>query len=64
MKEELTYEERVQWFVQNYYESGMEYQIMLENLKSEDLDNFKWYDEYIKIPKYKDELEKLTSSHG
>jgi hypothetical protein len=56
MRQELTYEERVQWFVNNYYETGMEYQIMLLNMKGEDLDNFKWYDHFIKIPKYKDEI--------
>jgi hypothetical protein len=52
----LSYEERIKWFVSNYYETGMEYQIMLDNMKNDDLDNFKWYDDFIKIPKYKDEL--------
>jgi hypothetical protein len=55
-RKKLTYEERVQWFVNNFYETGMEYEIMLYNLKDEDLDNFKWYDDIIKIPKYKDEV--------
>ncbi len=41
MKTELTYEERIAWFVENYYESGMEYQSLLVTLKDEDLDNFK-----------------------
>lgn len=50
----LTYEERVAWFFQNYYETGMEYKswILAENRK--DLDNFYWYGEKINIPKYKD----------
>lgn len=52
----LTYEERIQWFVQNYYESGMEYQMLLITLKDEDLDHFKWYDEFLKFPKYKYEI--------
>jgi hypothetical protein len=56
IRKKLTYEERVQWFVNNFYETGMEYQIMLDNMKNDDLDNFKWYDDFIKIPKYKDEL--------
>jgi hypothetical protein len=53
---ELSYEERILWFFRNYYETGMEYLTMLENLKNEDLDKIEWYDEFIKIPKYKDEL--------
>jgi hypothetical protein len=53
MKTELTYEERIAWFVENYYESGMEYQNLLVTMKDEDLDNFKWYDDFISIPKYK-----------
>jgi hypothetical protein len=53
MKTELTYEERIAWFVENYYESGMEYQSLLITMKEEDLDNFKWYDDFITIPKYK-----------
>ena len=53
----LSYEERIKWFVQNYYESGMEYLSLLETMKNEDLDNFKWYDEIIKFPKYKHEIE-------
>jgi len=53
MKTELTYEERIAWFVENYYESGMEYQSLLVTMKDEDLDNFKWYDDFISIPKHK-----------
>jgi hypothetical protein len=53
----LTYEERIKWFFQNYYETGMEYESWFETMKNEDLDNFKWYDEIIKFPKYKHEIE-------
>lgn len=56
IREELTYEERIRWFVINYFETGMEYQIMLDSCKKDDLDNFKWYGEIIKIPKYRDEV--------
>jgi hypothetical protein len=53
----LTYEERIAWFVKNYYEQGMEYESLLVTMKDEDLDNFQWYDEVIKFPKYKCEIE-------
>ena len=53
MKIELTYEERIQWFISNYYETGMEYESLLITMKDEDLDNFKWYNDIISIPKYK-----------
>ena len=56
MDGKLTYEERIQWFISNFYETGMEYQSLLESMKDEDLDNFKWYDDFIKIPKYRNEL--------
>jgi hypothetical protein len=49
---ELTYEERVRWFVNNYYETGMEYASMLESMRDEDLDNFVWYGETMQIPKF------------
>jgi len=56
LREKLTYEERIAWFIQNFYETGMEYEILLKSMKNENLDNLKWYDDFIKIPKYKDEL--------
>ena len=56
IREELTYKERIAWFLYNYYETGMEYPILLKTMLSEDLDNLKWYNDYIKIPKYCDEL--------
>lgn len=52
----LTYKERIDWFVANFYETGMEYQIIYDSFKNEDLDRIKWYDDFIKIPEYKDEL--------
>jgi hypothetical protein len=52
MNKELTYEQRVRWFVNNYYETGMEYASMLESMKNKDLDNFEWYGEKIQIPKF------------
>ena len=51
--EKLTYEERVRWFVNNYYETGMEYEGLLVSMKNEDLDNLEWYGDKISIPKYK-----------
>lgn len=52
-KIELTYEERVKWFINNYYETGMEYELLLETMKDKDLNNFKWYNDVISIPRYK-----------
>ena len=48
---DATYEERIAWFVANYYETGMEYSGMLESMRDENLDAFKWYDEIVKIPR-------------
>ena len=56
---ELTYEERVRWFVNNYYETGMEYASMLESMRDDDLDNFVWYGETIRIPKFHSGNERL-----
>ncbi len=56
-KIELTYEERVKWFITNFYETGMEYEYLLDALKNEDLDNLKWYNDVISIPKYKIETK-------
>jgi hypothetical protein len=47
---EATYEERVAWFVANYYKTGMEYESMLESMKEVNLDSFEWYDETVSIP--------------
>ena len=60
-KIELTYEERVKWFITNYYETGMEYEILLETMKDKDLNNLKWYNDVISIPKYKVKTEFGTS---
>ena len=55
-RKKLTYKERIDWFVANFYETGMEYQIIYDSFKNENLDRIKWYDDFIKIPKYTDEL--------
>lgn len=57
LERELTYEERVAWFVANYYETGMEYEGMLDSLRDADLDQFKWYDETICFPRTFSELK-------
>jgi len=57
---ELTYRERVQWFFENYYESGMELNILLDSFKDDDLDNFSWYGDTIKFPKTQGELEEFN----
>lgn len=55
-RKKLTYKERIDWFVENFYETGMEYESIYDSFKNEDLDKIKWYNDFIKIPKYKDEL--------
>ena len=55
-RKKLTYKERIDWFVANFYETGMEYQIIYDSFKNKDLDRIKWHDDFIKIPEYKDEL--------
>lgn len=54
-RKKLTYKERIDWFVANFYETGMEYESIYNSFKSENLDKIEWYDDFIKIPKYKDE---------
>ena len=54
LKLELTYEERIRWFISRYYETGMEYEGLLVSMKDTNLDSFQWYDETISIPKYSD----------
>lgn len=49
---EMSYAERVGWFFENYYETGMEMGILMKGMESEDLDKFKWHDEFISIPKF------------
>jgi hypothetical protein len=49
----MPYEERVGWFIQNYYETGMEYESLLVTMKDTNLDSFLWYGEMISIPKYR-----------
>jgi hypothetical protein len=58
---ELTYEERIAWFVANYYETGMEYALLLESMKTSNLDQFEWIDgEIIRFPKTVYELKLVT----
>lgn len=57
LNKELTYEERVKWFYSNYYETGMEYDNLIKTMLNDDLDNLKWYDDFIKIPKYRKDLK-------
>jgi hypothetical protein len=47
----LSQEDRIKWFVANYYETGMELESLLVSMKDTNLDNFVWYDEKINIPK-------------
>lgn len=49
----MKYEERVRWLFENYYETGLEYEILLDSLKSQDLDKLKWYDDFLTLPKYR-----------
>jgi hypothetical protein len=51
MTRELTYQERIQWFISRYYETGMEYEGLLVSMKDTNLDSFQWYDETISIPR-------------
>jgi hypothetical protein len=47
---EATYEERVAWFLANYYETGMEYDSLVVSMRDVNLDSFEWYDETVSIP--------------
>jgi len=55
-RKKLTYKERIDWFVSNFYETGMEYQNIYDSFKNENLNKIEWYGDFIKIPKYKDEV--------
>jgi hypothetical protein len=56
----LSQEDRIRWFVRNYYETGMEMESMVVAMKDTDLDNFVWYDEKIDIPKSSLEASRRT----
>jgi len=58
---ELTYDEKVEWFVANYYETGMELEMMKDNMKHDDLDNFFWYKKKVDFPKMKSDLKSEKS---
>jgi hypothetical protein len=60
IRKKLTYEERVRWFYENHYETGMEYQNLLNWFKGKNLDSFQWYDNTVSIPKYKTEKDELV----
>jgi len=51
--EKLSYDERIEWFFKNHYETGMELCILKDSFKKENLDSIKWYDTLVSIPKYK-----------
>lgn len=55
--EELDFEERVQWFFANYYETGLEMHYLRESLIKENLDAVKWHDTIVAIPKYRLSLQ-------
>lgn len=57
MKIRLSYVQRIRWFINNYYETGMEYEILFDSFRNKDLNNIEWYDDIIKIPEFVDELE-------
>jgi len=49
---EMSYKERVLWFFNNYFETGMEFPSLLVSMKNANLDAFEWRGELISIPKY------------
>lgn len=56
-RELLTIEDKAQWYVSNFYETGMEYPIILEAFRSENIKTVEVREgRVIKIPEYKDEL--------
>jgi len=55
---ELTYDEKVEWFVRNHYETGMEMEIMRDSMRGDNLDDFYWYEERVEFPKMLSELNK------
>lgn len=56
IKIRIKYEDRIKWFLANYYESGMEYGQLLRSMKNKDLDNLEWYGDTVNIPKYLHEI--------
>ena len=63
MEKTLSTQERILWFIQNYYETRMEYSILKETLNDSDLDNFEWYGEKINIPKKISYTDVLNKEH-
>ena len=63
MEKTLSTQERILWFIQNYYETGMEYDILKKTLTDSDLDNFEWYGKKITIPKKISYIDVLKKEH-
>lgn len=63
MEKTLSTQERILWFIQNYYETGMEYDILKKTLNDYDLDNFEWYGQKINIPKKISYTDVLNKEH-
>lgn len=59
--QKLSYEERINWYFSNFYETGMEYEILLEEMKDYNLDFFERNGTNIYIPKYK--LNMISDYH-
>jgi len=57
MDRRLTYDERIEWFMEQYYESGMKYEVLLDNMRNEDLDSFIWRGDKITFPTYVRDLK-------
>lgn len=55
---ELTYEEKVRWFVSKHHEDGMELKIMLDSMRDDNLDNFYWHKSKVEFPKMLSEIQK------
>ena len=56
---ELSYEEKVKWFCQNYEEN---FDIMIESLKDDDLDNLFWKGSKVKFPKTRKEMNERSKN--
>ena len=55
-KKKLTYNQRIDWFYANYYESGMEHDTIYHLFKNLNLDKLEWYGDIVEIPKYKEDI--------
>lgn len=48
--------ERVWWLFQNYYETGLEFERLVRNVKEEELDSIKIHDTIVSVPKLSKDL--------